>query len=421
MKTLINMVVLMMVTLFVLNSSASSSTLTPENINGVYYLGTPERGQSKVIVQFGQLGGKNVVAVAACKKCPPAVYTYNTEESQTLGVPVFSTAGLYLFKYDDDSFVLVQPDGILGRKIWKKIGHANIYSKNQSKSQSITRQQIETFAIKLSSDIMNQDIGEMAHNDGRYYLAIPVKHLGKAQKEYTIEFLTEGKKQINIKPCDRCPINTYQHLPEESAIAGVDVYLHATSYYLFDLKDGVLISTFANAGGLGKVLWDKHNHYNVFSNNQAYIRQILSQKEKQNIIDQTMAGYFKQIKLEFEKRANEAQKQKVANQKLPQQGLKDPAQQKQALQAAKQWANAWNWKETLKQSYFIGNDWAITRNPLTGIITGKIISGIVTMTHPDGRCRFQYVSFRQDHDGNQFTNFHMTGVGPIYDLNCDNL
>jgi len=401
--------------------SAYAAPLTPESVKGIYHLGTPERGQSKVEMAYGDMRGTTVIAVAACPRCPPAVYSYLKEESSTLGVPVFTTSGLYLFQYNSDSFVIVQPDAVLGRQAWSKIGHANIYSKNASTAKSTPRAQIETFVVNLSKKIMNQETGKMAHGAGTYYLAMPVNHSGKPQTSYELSFTTEGRKQITIKPCDRCSSNQYKHLPEESAIAGVDVYRYASSDYLFDLKDGVLIHTFANASGLGKVLWGKNSHYNVYSNNQAYIRQILASKEKQGIIDSMMTEYFSTIKTEFEKRAEEARQEKVANRELPPQGLDNADQKTQALSAAKRWASAWAWKETLKDAYFTNNDWSITRNRLTGVITGKVIAGIVTMTHPDGRCRFQHVRFRQDYDGSGYMNLHMTGVGPVYDLKCSKI
>lgn len=43
------------------------------------------------------------------------------------------------------------------------------------------------------------------------------------------------------------------------------------------------------------------------------------------------------------------------------------------------------------------------------------------MVHPDGRNRFQIVAFREQHDGSQFTNLRMTGVGPIYDIMPENM
>lgn len=407
--------------LLFISLSSTAAELTAESVKGVYHLGTPERGQKKVMMGYGDMNGTTVIAVAACKKCPPAVYSYMSEESKTLGVPVFTTAGLYLIQYDDESFVIIQPDGALGRQVWSKIGHANVYSKNQNTAKTLARDSIEKFAINLSSKIMNQETGQMAHDSGTYHLAAPVAHQGRSQSTYEIEFIAAGKKQINITTCKNCPANQYKHLPNESAIAGVDIYRHATSYYLFDLKDGVLLSAFSNAAGLGKVLWKEHDNYNVYSNNKSYIRQILTSKEKQNLINEMLAGYFSGIKTEFEKRAKEEQQKKVANRKLPAQGLDNSQQKDLALTAANSWASAWGWKETLKKAYFVNNDWSITRNKLTGVITGKAISGVVTMTHPDGRCRFQYVSFRQDFDGANYMNLHMTGVGPVYDLKCNQI
>lgn len=407
--------------LLTLAPTLAAGELTREAIKGTYYLGTPERGNTQLELDFGNLGNK-VVLAAGCKGCPTATYTFLKEESTTLGVATFfNTMGLYVFQYDDKSWVIVQPDGPLGRKVWTKIGHANIYSKDVNKAKTVTRADIKNFAIDLSNKIMNQEVGTMSHEGGIYHLAVPVKHMGRAQSTYNISFNKETKKFISVKPCDKCSTDKYEHLPEESNIAGVDIYRHATSYYIFDLQDGVLITTFANASGLGKTLWGKGNNYNVLSNNKAYVRQILASKQKQDTIDKMMAEYFSMIKTEFEKRAEEERLAKVATRDLPAQGMQDSGQQKQALDASKRWASAWNWNETINAAYFTSSDWSITRNRLTGVITGKVARGFITMKHPDGRCRFQYVSYRQDYDGASYMNFHMTGVGPIYDLKCEKI
>ena len=117
----------------------------------------------------------------------------------------------------------------------------------------------------------------------------------------------------------------------------------------------------------------------------------------------------------------EENQERIANRELPAVGMKNAQLSSDALAAAKRWAKAWNWKEQLQNTYFVSNDWQIIRNRLTGVVTGRKISGVVTMKHPDGRCRFQYVGYRQDHDGTEYMNLHMTGVGPIYDLKCDKL
>ncbi|MCW9000710.1 MAG: hypothetical protein OQK04_18510, partial [Kangiellaceae bacterium] len=245
--------------LLLISPLLAAGELSRDKIKGSYHLGTPERGKIQVEMDFGNMGNKVVLAVG-CKGCPTATYSFLKEESSTLGVATFfNSIGLYVFQYDDESWVVVQPDGQLGRKIWSKIGHANVYSKSPAKAKSISRSQIEKFAIGLSSKIMNQEVGKMDHAGGTYHLAVPVKHLGRAQSSYQIAFKAEGKKRIDITPCEKCGTDKYEHLPQESNIAGIDIYRHATSYYLFDLKDGVLISTFANASGLGKTLWGKNS------------------------------------------------------------------------------------------------------------------------------------------------------------------
>jgi hypothetical protein len=395
--------------------------LSRDKIKGIYHLGTPERGKNQVQIDFGQMGNKVVLAVA-CKNCPPATYDFLKEESTTLGVATFFNAmGLYVFQYDADSWIVVQPDGVLGRQVWTKIGHANIYSKDKNKTTSVSREQIESFAMSLSSKIMNQEVGKMSHSGGTYYLAMPVSHMSKPRSEYQVNFVTQGKKRIDIKPCDRCGTKQYEFLPEESNMAGIDIYRTSTSYYVFDLKDGVLITTFSNASGLGKVEWGSTHSYNVLSNNKAYIRQILASKEKQNTIDVIMTEYFSAVKTAFIKRAEEKRVAANSIRNLPKQGMHDETLRQSALDAANRWASSWSWKETLKSAYFTSSDWAIVRNKLTGVITGKVARGFITMTHPDGRCRFQYVSYRQDFDGSKYMNMQMTGVGPIYDLNCDKI
>lgn len=401
-------------------NAAIARELTEESVNGSYHLGTAERGKNQVLMQIGKLANKTVIAVAGCKQCPPAVYTLQQEPSKTLGIAIFMTSGLYLIPYGEDSFILVQPDAVLGRKVWTKIAHANIYSKSKDTASNTKRADIERFAIDLSNKIMNQEVGEMVHSAGQYFLAMPQKHAGKSQSSYEINFMTSGKKSIVIKPCEGCSESEYQHLPEESGVIGVDVYRNASSYYLFDLKDGVLIYTFANASGFGKTLWTKHSQYNVYSNNQAYIRQILTSKDKQNTIDGLMNRYFKEVKDYFELKAKQERQQRDANRELPNKGL-EYTPQADLLTASQAWASAWDWKETIVDSYLTQSDWFITRNPLSGIITGKVIGGVAVMRHPDGRCRFQTVSFRKDFDGTDYMNLHVTGIGPIYDFSCDKL
>jgi len=401
----------------------SAATVVPEQDKGLYYLATPERGKTEMHIGFGNNNGISIMGITACKQgCPVAVYQYQQEPSETLGVPVFfNSSGLYVIRYDAESFIVVQPDGLLGRKVWSRTGHINLYSKNKTTVTGTSREQLVGYAMDLSKRIMNQEVGSMAHAAGTYFLAVPSKFAGKPTSEYQITFIPEGEKRLSVEPCPGCGPVVYKLLPDESAILGVDVYRYASSDYLFDIGDGVLIYTFANAGGLGKDLWGKNSHYNVISNNRAYVRQVLSKKDKQDAIDQLMSKYFAKVKTAFEERAKAAAAARTAKRELPAPGMQDSKLRPELLKAAKRWASNWQWKETLNDAYWTSADWTITRHPLTGIITGRNSYGIVTMKHPDGRCRFQMMGFRQQHDGSAFVNLHTSGVGPVYDIGCEKL
>lgn len=332
------------------------AAITPDaSLNGQYTFAVPERGATQATLQTGSLGNKTVLAVAKGKGMPPAVYTFLPEQSNTLGFAIFHTMTLYVMQYDPDTFVLAMGDGVLGRKVWTKVGYINVYSKDPEKAKTLLPK-ASAWAIEQSQLIMNQNVGKMTHAAGTYHLAVPMKHMGKARPTYEIEFITEAPKALHVTTIPDKAAEVYEILPKESAICGVDVYRNASSHYIFDEGDGVLLYTFANANGLGKTDWTKSSRYNVFSNNQAYIRQLLTSKEKQNTIDTLMAGYFKSVKETFIKEAQEMATADTANRKLPARGKKDATLDKEALAAAQRWAKAWAWKEELKAVYMTSHD-----------------------------------------------------------------
>ena len=73
------------------------------------------------------------------------------------------------------------------------------------------------------------------------------------------------------------------------------------------MEDGVLVHVFANAEGLGKIEWGENSQYNVFSSNQAYIRHMVANAEKQTLIYKMIKGYFSAIKEVFDKPSKEAE------------------------------------------------------------------------------------------------------------------
>ncbi len=128
-----------------------------KNKSGTYYLLESERFGVNVektktkLFQFGENKGTKLLAIAACEKCIPAVYTYQEADSNKLGVPVyFNSSGFYIIGYNENSFVNVLVTSKLGDKVWSSFSFSNFYSKNITTVNNMTKEKIETYAIELS-------------------------------------------------------------------------------------------------------------------------------------------------------------------------------------------------------------------------------------------------------------------------------
>lgn len=125
-------------------------------INGVYHLLEAERTTgSKTtktkIFQYGLLGTTKVVAVAACKKCVPAIYKYQETESKELNRSVFyNSIGLFLISYDQESFVMVMPANKQGAD-WTNFAYSNFYSKNSTKVKTMSQKKIKEFIVQIAN------------------------------------------------------------------------------------------------------------------------------------------------------------------------------------------------------------------------------------------------------------------------------
>lgn len=146
---------LLFVFIFTTNLKAQNAEFV-ERFNGTYHLLEPERGINNKptktkLVQFGKNNNTELLAIAACEKCMPAVYTYQEKESKTYKTPIFlNSMGLYVLPFDDESFVIVFVDKKLGDGIWSKFSFSNFYSKNKATVSKMTKQKIEEFAIQFS-------------------------------------------------------------------------------------------------------------------------------------------------------------------------------------------------------------------------------------------------------------------------------
>lgn len=149
--------ILSLLLLFGATDLIAQQNISTENMNGVYHLLVAERGAAnggttnEKLIQFGENNGTKLLAIAACEKCMPAVYTYQEDDSKRLGMPVFfNSSGLYVLEYDEDSLVTVLVTNKLGDGEWTDFSFSNFYSKNEAKVNAMTKEKIEAYAISIS-------------------------------------------------------------------------------------------------------------------------------------------------------------------------------------------------------------------------------------------------------------------------------
>ena len=132
--------------LFSINIIAAQQEMPTKSINGTYYLLFSERGVKTKHIQFGENNGTQLLAIAACEKCMPAVYTYKPKESKELEKPVFyNSIGLYVISYDAESFITV----MLSTNENTNFAFSNFYSKNPATIKTMTKEKIEAYAMGL--------------------------------------------------------------------------------------------------------------------------------------------------------------------------------------------------------------------------------------------------------------------------------
>lgn len=399
-----------------LSSIAAAFELTPEKVNGVYDLAQPERsavGQTqKLQIEFGEMKGQKVLVAASCQGCPAVGYRLMETETAELGRPVFfNSSGIYVIAYDENTFVSVMPDGQLGKKIWKNLVYANVYSKQGTPSVSL--QEGKQFVIAESTRLMTGEgvaKAKVGGGNGVYFPA--AKHTVGGNSYDQIEVLIYPKQKIvlNGMNCRNCSTDTFNYQSELSQAIGKNVYEKGhMGRYLVEQGTGVIWWTNAK---LGQELWNSKSHFNVLAQDKTLSRKLTIDKAMQSDIDKTFTVYAQKSKATVDARLLREDQQRTANNTLPKKGLTDTGLEKDALAAAEQWANRYGWKEKLKYVYMTSRDWTILRHPLTGIQTGRRIQGIITMERDDGLCSFQGASFEQAYNGADYQKSVMVGVVP---------
>lgn len=390
--------------------------LSPETVNGVYQLAQPERsaaGQTQQLqVEYGVMNGQTVLVTASCPKCPAAGYRLLETESKELGRPVFfNSLGIYILAYDANTFVSVMADGQLGKKIWQNLAYANVY--NKQGTQGITLEAAKQFVIAESTRLMTgEGVAKTAltGGNGTYYPAA-THSIGSGQyDEIDVLIYPQQKIVITGMNCTSCRTDTFEFQSELSQATGKNIYVMGNmGRFLIEQETGILWWTNAN---LGKQLWGKDNHFNVFAQDKSYVRKLTIDPALQTKIDASLANYAQQSKDAVDARYKREDQQRTANNQLPPKGMMDTALEQDTLVAAKDWATRYQWKETLKYTYLTSRDWSILRHPLTGIQTGRRINGMITMLRDDGLCSYQAAVFEQAYNGNDYQKTVMVGVVP---------
>ena len=119
-------------------------------LNGSYISLYAEKGSSGLTknkkIQYGENNGTRLLAVAACKRCMPAMYTYDKDLSEEFGHLIFKNSfGVFIIKYDEQGLIIVAPS----LKMGENFSFLNFYTKQEDQLQKMDKQKIEKFALPL--------------------------------------------------------------------------------------------------------------------------------------------------------------------------------------------------------------------------------------------------------------------------------
>ncbi|WP_064792476.1 hypothetical protein [Shewanella woodyi] len=412
MRVLVTVMSLIWMLTYDLNAYAGS--LSAEQVNGVYDLAKPERsaaGQTQeLLIQLGEHQGKTVIATAGCERCPPAIYSLMKQESSELQRAVFfNSMGVYLISYDDNTLVSVMADGLLGKKVWQKIAYINVYRKRGTPGIELAA--AKTFVISESKRMITGEGVEkvaVTGGSGHYYSAARYQINGTSYDQFALTVEAEKAVLLEGDKCRSCTSDRFIYEPELSLAIGKPVYeMGHMGRFIIEESKGVFLYAKAK---LGKALWGKNSHFNLFAQDPIYVRTISSDKNMQQEIDSQLASYAQLAKNAVDERYRQQDAERTASNELPMQGLKDEKLQKQVLNAAKQRADKESWNESILNAYIRGNDWTILRNKLTGIQTGRYIAGVIVMQREDGLCSYQSVHFAQQYNGADYQQAYVYSI-----------
>ncbi len=381
-----------------------------------YFLMEPSRdGKNEQILQLGENNGTKILAMASCAQCMPAVYTYNASASNAASMEVYGVSGIYVIPYDGNSYIAVAPKSPLvglGEGVWQTFQYSNFFSKDRSKVKNMTKDIVEQWAITLSKRIMHGEVSndKMDKGDNRYYSALQPSN---------VSTITISEKLVNMGS------TTFHHSEELSKLLGVKVFSEHNNrreHMFIEGPESIIWAKYGHGHDLGKSIWGEQEKFNYYHKDQQKIRELLVNKNAQDAIDAKLRDWSLKAKQYRETQYAQKEKAEIKDRRLPSKGFSNLALEKQALTAAKSWANQYGWEETVINAYFTGNDWNIYRNSVTGVQLGRRISGVIVMKRSDGNCSFHHATFAQQYNGKGYQKVFTEGIAPgQYVLLCENL
>lgn len=149
-KTIMQKITLLLLLLGASLLAISQETNTPSIVDGAYVSFKPEKSpngpSTNKVIQLANHNGTTMLAIAACEKCFPAMYTYQADLSNQFGKTVFSNSfGIYVMQYNQNSLVIVAPS----LKFDENFSFLNFYTTNKAELGKINKAKVEAFALPL--------------------------------------------------------------------------------------------------------------------------------------------------------------------------------------------------------------------------------------------------------------------------------
>ena len=108
--------------------------------------GGPTGPTTDKVIQLVENNNMQMLAVAACDKCFPALYTYRPDLSEKFGKAVFQNSlGLYVLAYESSGFIVAMPS----LNMDEEFSYVNLYDKNMIKVKTMTKEKIEAYVLPL--------------------------------------------------------------------------------------------------------------------------------------------------------------------------------------------------------------------------------------------------------------------------------